>query len=66
MTKKHYEAIAAEFAGLKGDNTEGEEAMRVFLARRMARLFRNDNPRFDANRFLRACRLEEKDLLPEE
>ena len=50
--KRHYEWIAARFAGMRG---MVEEADRRQLARDFARGFERENPRFDRGRFLAAC-----------
>ena len=68
MTKKHFEAIAAAFAAQQkmidyhkeqGDMKDMEagwarDSLRK-VATSMAGTFAADNPRFDTQRFLRAC-----------
>jgi hypothetical protein len=58
MTKKHFEAIAANLRehlyAARGDNSE---TMRVWLiCIDMAGIFAGANPRFDRTRFLAACK----------
>ena len=56
-SKKHYIAIANEFAellkDLEGSNTAINAIVR--LADRLACIFKADNPAFDRDRFMQAC-----------
>ena len=52
MTKKHFEAFAREIAASSQDLVT-----RWAMARLVIRV--NDNPRFDRERFIRACGLSE-------
>lgn len=57
FTKQHYEAIADEvktLVDLFEDNSGDIDAVQAF-AERLATVFKNDNPRFDKQRFLKAC-----------
>lgn len=56
MTKKHYEAIACEISFLFGRNRTCAE----IIAHRLADYFQQDNPRFDRERFLKACGIEQE------
>ena len=63
MSKKHFEAFARECRALmetgKGLSGQDERADYVrFAAETFAAVARQDNPRFDLARFLRACGLE--------
>lgn len=57
--KQHYEAIAALLRERKATATDREEfaeqSMRLEIAQDFCDLFREDNPRFDGERFLRAA-----------
>lgn len=53
MTKKHYEIIADAFNIT--DNNKTERSYRVILAHRVANRLQADNPRFDREKFLSAC-----------
>lgn len=63
MTRKPFEAVAAAIrtqmdnaAGLSNEACREAAAIAaVAIARDFARIAANDNPRFDAQRFLRAC-----------
>lgn len=50
FTKKHYEVIADTIRELEGDEK------RNLIAHKLADMFRTDNPRFDTERFMTACR----------
>lgn len=52
MTKKHFEALAREIAA---SNNSAE--MKMFAAMVVIRVAQNDNPRFDRERFMKACGL---------
>lgn len=52
MTKKHFEAFAYQIA-----TSQQSEATRRQMAEMVASVARADNPRFDRDRFFRACRL---------
>lgn len=55
-TRKHYEAVARMIHSERDDAQEQETRLVVDrIASRMADIFGNDNPRFDRDRFLRAC-----------
>ena len=62
MSRKHYIAIAKVFAGdyacCKSDD---ERRVVVGLALSLSDIFRQDNPRFDRIKFLKACGLSKKD-----
>jgi hypothetical protein len=53
MTKKHYEAIASIIEYYAHDTTVYNA-----LANRLADYFAQDNPKFDRQRFLKACGIE--------
>jgi hypothetical protein len=62
MTKKDYELIAGsiKFSRTSGIlTTEADEAMQI-LADDLSIQLANENPRFDRDKFLKACGLEEK------
>ncbi len=55
MTKKEYELIART---IKSETTTSSGSVRLALANLTANLtfaFREDNPRFDPDKFIRAC-----------
>ena len=54
MTKKHFEAFAREIA--ESDNSP---ETRMFAAMVVIRVAQEFNPRFDRERFLKACGLSE-------
>jgi hypothetical protein len=56
-SKKHYIAIAREIAELLKDMEGSNTAINAIalLASRLACIFKDDNPAFDRERFLRAC-----------
>jgi hypothetical protein len=56
-SKKHYVAIAREIAELLKDLEGSNAAINAvaLLASRLAYVFKDDNPAFDRERFLRAC-----------
>lgn len=58
MTKKHYEAIARIMHYDTQGDTKAENA-RVNTAQLLASYFATDNPRFDRERFLQACGIEQ-------
>lgn len=60
MGKRLFAKVAAEVAVLAGNNTQGEELMRTLLAKKLARLFEEESPRFDRSRFLAACGVKEE------
>mgnify|MGYP003147015561 FL=1 len=49
MTKKHFVAMAASIKQIRNPKARG------IAARRMAKICRQSNPRFDRTRFLSAC-----------
>lgn len=53
MTKKHFEAFAREISSSSGNYTT-----KLFAAVIFCRVAEQDNPRFDRERFLKACGLE--------
>lgn len=53
MTKKHFEALAAIVNDNRFDGSRKEACESI--ARDMADLFAEENPRFDRERFLTAC-----------
>ena len=57
MTKKHFKAIA-EIIKFRMDATLYSPPVEV-LAKDLAQYFKQDNPRFDRERFLAACGIEE-------
>lgn len=54
MTRKHFIAIAA-IIDARRDELTTEGILLLPLARDMADMFAADNPRFDRERFLKAC-----------
>ena len=56
-SKKHYVAIAREIAELLKDLEGSNAAINAIalLTLRLACVFKDDNPAFDRERFLRAC-----------
>lgn len=60
MTRKDYELIAAAVAEANADMVDhpGRLAGAAQVARYLARELRGTNPRFDRDRFLRACGVE--------
>tara|TARA_B100000809_G_C14772696_1_gene399997 strand:+ start:162 stop:383 length:222 start_codon:yes stop_codon:yes gene_type:complete len=50
MTKKHFEIVAAAVANIV------ERADRWLIANMLADSFEKENPRFDRDRFIAACR----------
>lgn len=64
MTRKDYELIAKEIwrAGYVKDNNkvrqQAKESMRRLIAIGLAVELEEDNPRFDQNKFLKACGLD--------
>ena len=50
MTRKHYKMVAAAVANMV------ERSDRWLIANLLADSFENDNPRFDRDRFIAACR----------
>ena len=51
MSKKHYEDIANCFASMSGEFLVSKK----ILLQKLCRVFGNDNPRFDEERFRDAC-----------
>lgn len=56
MSKKHYTAIAAALAPYHEQGSNGVRLMVEHLALDLAKVFANDNPRFDMDRFLSAVK----------
>ena len=50
MTRKHYKMVAAAVANMV------ERSDRWLIANLLADSFENDNPRFDRDKFIAACR----------
>ena len=50
MTRKHYKMVAAAVANMV------ERSDRWLVANLLANTFENDNPRFDRDKFIAACR----------
>ena len=62
LTRKHFNAIAQAFAETSGDYENPEvsqavTAVRAYLAMAIADISANENPRFDAQRFYKACKV---------
>lgn len=60
MTKKHFIALAAEIADyvrFSNDTPERTKEYATFAARVICSVAKADNPRFDRDRFMRACGL---------
>jgi hypothetical protein len=57
MTKKHYEAIAEVLQKLHSDWSHDNTIIPT-VAGHLAGYFEQDNPRFDRDRFLKACGVE--------
>lgn len=62
FSKKHYDAIAAALAmsfppcrEVPWSQIEAETAVWWSVTRTLALMFERDNPRFDHDRFMRAC-----------
>ena len=56
MTRKDYEYVAQVIARIQqGLNTPEVEQASLAFATRMAAYFAADNPRFDRDRFMKAC-----------
>ena len=58
LTRKHFEAIAEIIRSDKGMYEDGEN-MRQLIARELASLCEQENPNFDRQRFLDACKVQE-------
>ncbi len=59
MSRKHYRAIAAAIADArKTANSASTDHALDALARTLACIMKDDNDRFDLNRFLTACGIE--------
>ena len=60
-SKKHYVAVAKELDYLRqvfGDNEDSLLAVRS-IAVGLANIYQDENPRFDRERFMQACGLED-------
>lgn len=57
MTKKDYELVADVISEMLDKTRDGSDMNRHFrqLARGLAARFAEDNPKFDSNKFLKAC-----------
>lgn len=56
MTKKHFEQVARIFQAYDYFPPESSEAVLLeHFARDLAHMFAQENPRFDRERFLKAC-----------
>lgn len=53
MTRKHYEKAAKIVSTMKGNGLAAQDAAAAFVS-----FFADDNPRFDADRFIKACKLD--------
>ena len=61
MQKRHFEAFAREIADYirtSSDTPENTIRHATFAARVFADIAKTDNPRFNRDRFMRACGLE--------
>jgi hypothetical protein len=62
FTKRHYERIAKKFAAEKiAGNTESAMMVneaRADIAKELADMFAEDNPRFNREMFLKACEVK--------
>lgn len=56
MTKKHFQAIAKI---LHDAQRTGDKATVENITRALIEMFRAENPRFDVDRFLKACGINE-------
>ena len=54
MTKKDYVAIAGAI-DLATVSYDHEIVVKISLVERLSSIFKEDNPRFDAERFMKAC-----------
>ena len=54
FAKRHYEAIATVFYNCQASSPEEDNARDALMGEFIA-MFERDNPRFDAERFERAC-----------
>jgi hypothetical protein len=60
-SKKHYVAVAKMFAEAVGETAVypvGHRALLGDIAHGLANIYQDENPRFDRERFMRACGLE--------
>jgi len=55
LTKKHFEALAAEISGIKSP------AARIAATDAVARVAQRSNPRFKPERFYQACNVKTED-----
>lgn len=58
MTRKDYVLIAECLAFCKAKDARTPEEMRSEVARTISDALREENPRFDADRFIAACKVE--------
>lgn len=56
FTRKHFKAVAKIIAGNRG---QGVEYTLDNIASELADYFATQNPRFDRNRFMKACAVED-------
>lgn len=65
MSKRHFEAIAVAIKAQAENFPNGQAAQALFLlADDLCDVFRDANPRFDAERFMEACGMEAPCLMP--
>lgn len=55
MTRKDYQLIADIFANIVEDFGQGEPVQPSLIAEELSDALAKDNPRFDRERFLKAC-----------
>jgi hypothetical protein len=55
MTKKHFIAIAAEFAHVNKFASRDEQRQLQLLAQNLCAVFKRDNANFNEARFMTAC-----------
>ncbi len=58
MTRKHFEAIANALANYNVESQASQAETVASIANALAREFKQDNPRFNKARFLKACGVE--------
>lgn len=55
MTKKDYKKFAALLSDLSRQNIEKSDDLFKLIVVGLCNIFSNDNPRFDQERFVKAC-----------